>query len=179
MNDLETERLILRKFNEKDVDDLYEVLSNEKVARYSDFKRHTSKEYTIMEIETAIQDYGTYESCWAIEEKKSHKVIGYIKIDNASLKNKQCSLLWALGLKYWGLGYSEEMLKTMLNYLFKNHPFDIIIVKYYSDNAYSNPILDNVGMKRDAILRNRRINTLTNEKESLVVYSILKEEMAC
>lgn len=178
MDDLETDRLKLRKFRRKDVDDLYEVASNEKVARYSDFRIHTSKDDTIIEIETAIKEYGTYESCWAIEEKKLRKVIGYVRIDNASLKNRQCTIYWALGLKHWGLGYSEEMLKAMLKYLFENHPFDIIIVKYYSDNAYFNPILDRIGMKREAILRDRRINSITGEKDSLMVYSILREEMA-
>ena len=171
MDDLETERLKLRKFKRKDVNDLYEIASNEKVAQYSDFKIHTSKDDTIMEIETAIKEYGTYESCWAIEEKNLHKVIGYIRIDNASLKNEQCRICWVLGLDYWGLGYSKEVLTTMLKYLFENHPFDIIIVKYYSDNAYFNPILDSIGMKRDAVLRDRRVNTLTGKKDALIVYS--------
>lgn len=177
MSDLETERLLMRKFRREDVDDMYEVASDEKVAEYSDFSRHTSKDDTLMSIECAIRDYGTYESCWAIEEKESHKAIGYIRVLNASLKNKQCSLIWAIGQKYWGLGYSEEILKTMFKFLFEEHTFDIIIVKYYNDHAFSNYILENVGMKRDAILRDRRINSLTGKKEALVVYSILKEEM--
>lgn len=177
MKKLETKRLIMRKFEKEDVDDLYEVVSDEKVAQYSDFKAYESREDTLIGIESAIQDYDSYEACWAIEEKENHKVIGHIRIINASLKNKQCTLLWALGQKYWGLGYSEEILKVMLKYLFEEHPFDIIIVKYYSDNAFSNPILENAGMKRDAVLRYRRINDLTGKKDSLIIYSILKEEM--
>ena len=96
---------------------------------------------------------------------------------NTSLKNRQCTLLWALNQKYWGQGYSEEILKCIIKYLFEEHPFDIIVVNYYSDKAFLNPFLENVGMKRDAVLRDRRINSLTNKKESLVIYSILKAEM--
>lgn len=176
MEDLETQRLILRKFRRTDVDDLYKVTSNKKVAEHSDFNVHTSKDDTLFSIECAIEDYGSYESCWAIEKKESHTVIGFIRILNASLKNKQCAISWGLGEEYWKLGYSEEILNCLFNFLFNNHPFDIIIAKYYSNIASSNPILENVGMKRDAILRNRRINSITGNKESLIVYSILKEE---
>lgn len=177
MDDLETERLKLRKFKRKDLDDLYEITSNPKVAEYSDFTLHTSKIETLTNIECAIHDYGTYESCWAIEEKKTHKLIGYIQMFNASLKNRQCSITWALNQKYWGLGFSAEILKTMFTFLFSKNIFDIIIVKYYSKDVFSNPILESVGMKRDAVLRNRRINTLSDQKEQLVIYSILKNEM--
>lgn len=184
MKRLQTERLVLRKFREEDLDDMYEIASDEKVvktsffAEHSVFCSHTSKEDTLRVIESAINDYGTYESCWAIEEKESHKVLGHIRIDDASLKNKQCTLIWSLSRKYWGQGYAEEVLKAMFKYLFENHPFDIIVVKYYSNKFFSNPILDNAGMKKDAVLRNRRINSHTGEKESLVVYSILREELA-
>lgn len=177
MKRLDTPRLILRRFRVEDVDDEYEVVSDKKVAQYSDFNAYDSKKDTLRNIESAMQDYDTYDACWAIEEKQSNKVIGHIRMDNTSLKNRQCSLVWALGQKYWGLGYSEEILKVMLKYLFEEHPFDIIIVKYYSDNTFINPILENVGMKRDAVLRDRRINPLTGNKDSLVIYSILKDEM--
>lgn len=177
MKQLETERLVLRRFRKEDVDDLFEVTSNKKVAEASDFNVHETKEDTLIEIETAIQDYDTYDACWAIEEKADHKVIGYINMINVSLKNKQCTLFWALNQKYWKLGYSEEILKVLIKYLFEEHPFEIIIVKYYNDTHFDNHILENVGMKRDAILRYRRINSLTGEKDSLVIYSILKEEM--
>ena len=92
MKELETPNLVMRKFREDDVDDLFEVTSNKKVAEASDFNVHETKEDTLMEIETAIQDYDTYDACWAIEEKTAHKVIGYINMINVSLKNKQCTL---------------------------------------------------------------------------------------
>lgn len=184
MKRLNTERLVLRKFRKEDLDDMYEIASDESIvktsvfAEHSVFCSHTSKDHTLKVIESAMHDYGSYESCWAIEEKKTHKVIGHISIDDASLKNKQCTLIWSLANKYWGQGYAEEVLKTMFKYLFENHPFDIIIIKYYSNKIFSNPILENAGMTQDAVLRNRRINSITGEKESLIAYSILREELA-
>ena len=183
MKKLETERLILRKFRKKDLDDMYEIASDENVVEnsffteYSLFSSHTSKDDTLRVIESAMHDYGTYESCWAIEDKSKHKVVGHIRIDDASLKNKHCTLVWSISKNYCGEGYTEEVLKCMFKYLFENHPFDIIVVKYYSNKVFSNPILENAGMKQDAVLRNRRINSITGEKESLVVYSILREEI--
>ena len=117
---------------------MYEIASDETVVETSFLPEHSvfysnnSKEDTLRVIESAMNDYGTYESCWAIEEKESHKVVGHIRIDDASLKNKQCTLVWSLSPKRWGIGYVEEILKTMFKYLFESHPFDIIVVKYYS-----------------------------------------------
>lgn len=185
MKRLNTERLVLRKFRKEDLDDMYEIASDQDIietsifAEHSVFCSHTSKEDTLRVIKSAMHDYGTYESCWAIEEKKTHKVIGHIRIDDASLKNKQCTLVWSLSKNHCDQGYTEEVLKTMFKYLFENHPFDIIVIKYYSNKIFSNPILENAGMTRDAVLRNRRINSVTGEKESLIAYSILREEIAC
>lgn len=184
MKKLETEKLILRKFRRKDLNDMYEISSTEITniedsvfAENSVFYSHTSKEDTLRVIESAMHDYGTYESCWAVEEKSSHKVIGHIRIDDASLKNKQCTIVWSLSPKCWGIEYGKQMLTTMFKYLFESHPFDIIVIKYYSNKIFSNSILEDSGMKRDAVLRDRRINSLTGEKESLVIYSILREEL--
>lgn len=183
MKDLESERLILRKFKKEDVDDMYEIASDNKLAEHSFFAEHSvfcsldSKDDTLRVIESAIQDYGSYETCWAVEHKETHKVIGHIRIDDASLKNKQCTLIWSISEKYWGQGYATEMLKAVFKFLFEEHPFDIIVVKYYSNSVFSNNILEDAGMKKDAVLRDRRINSHTGKKESLIVYSILKEEM--
>lgn len=185
MKDLETQRLILRKFKKSDVNDMYKIASDNKIAENSFFAEHSvfcahkSKDDTLRVIESAIQDYGSYETCWAIEHKESGKVIGHIRIDDASLKNRQCTLVWSIAHNYWGKGYCTEMLKAVFKFLFENHPFDIIVVKYYSNTTFSNSFLDDIGMKRDAILRDRRINSKTGKKESLIVYSILKEEIAC
>ena len=37
-------------------------------------------------------------------------------------------------------------------------------------------MLENVGMKKEAVLRNRKINEKTGKSENLIVYSIMKNE---
>lgn len=176
MKDLESKNLIMRRFKLEDLDDQFEVVSNEDVAKMSDFHPE-EREETLLNIKSAIRDYDTYEACWAIEEKESNKVIGHIRIKHCSLESKTCTLLWAVGKNYWNKGYSEEALKEVIKFLFKEHPFEIIIVEYYSSNIYWQSILEKVGFKKDATLRRRKINPVTNEKEDLIIYSILKEEV--
>lgn len=177
MKELETSRLLLRKFKMSDARQVYEdIATDEKLEKFMDFQIHTSLQETEMIVESNIHDFDSYETIWAMEEKSSHKVIGYIKIANFSLKNKMCKLLWGTGSKWWDEGYTEEALKEVISYLFTEHPFEMISVEFYSDNVAWNDILEKVGMQRDACLRNRRINPTTGEFDDLVIYSILKQE---
>lgn len=177
MKDLESKNLIIRKFKVEDVNDQFNVVSNKEVAQYSDYKAYETLEETLVNIKSAIQDYDSYDACWAIEEKTSSTVIGHIRILGASLENKKCILMWSLGKEWWGLGYSEEVLKTVMNYLFNNHPIELISVEYYANNPHWAPILEKIGMKKDARLRRRKIDNTTGEYIDLLVYSILKEEL--
>ena len=55
---------------------------------------------------------------------------------------------------------------------------DIIVKKQYGQNfLLDDNILKNIGMRQEAILRNRKINNKTGKPENLIIFSITKEEM--
>ena len=74
----------------------------------------------------------------------------------------------------------EEALNAVLDYLFNQLDFNIVISKFYDSNKKLTEtkceMLENVGMKKDAVLRNRKINEKTGKSENLIVYSIMKNE---
>ena len=74
----------------------------------------------------------------------------------------------------------EEALEKVLDYLFKEKGFNIVVAKFYDSNDEVTKIksktLENVGMKKEAVLRNRKINEKTKKPENKIIYSILKEE---
>lgn len=72
MKTLETERLILRKFVEDDLDDLFEYAQSPNVGPNAGWAPHKTKEDSANILKMFIEE----DEVWAIVEKKSNKVIG-------------------------------------------------------------------------------------------------------
>lgn len=62
-----------------------------------------------------------------------------------------------------------------LNYLFSEGIY-MLEAKHSSQNPASGRVLEKVGMKRDAVLRSRRIDKKTLKRYDLVIYSITRNE---
>lgn len=182
MEDLETKRLYIRKFKVEDTEKIYANLRTIVNTEDDDNDVITKPigETDIM-INSSIKGYELGEFAWAIEEKQTKHVIGYIKVGEISLKNKICKLKFKVGKEWANKGLIEEAIEKVIQYLFNTKDFCTIVSKFYDGNEWikdtKTRILKNVGMKQEAILRNRKINAVTGKVENLIIFSILKEEM--
>ena len=177
MKKLETERLILRKFEIEDAEQAYNNWAGvKKIADMSDFKVHSSVNETREIIEMGLGDEEE-SATWAIELKETHELVGYIRIYEASTINKTCKTNWAIGYKWLGQGISNEAMKSVIEYLIMEKGYNVIVYEYYSNiDSICKPILEDIGMKREAVLKERKINSKTGEKLDKIIYSILKED---
>lgn len=127
-------------------------------------------------IKSAINEYYTDEPIWAVEDKLKKNLVGFIRVTNYSRKNKMCNITWAMSTKYWDNIFMKDALTQIFNFLFIKKNIELIECSYYETNNKTNIILDEIGMTREATLRDRRINEETHKKENFVIYSINKEE---
>lgn len=67
-------------------------------------------------------------------------------------------------------------MKRIINFLFTHEDFYLIEAKYNITNAASGKLLSKLGMKQDGVLRDRRIDKVTGERNDLAICSILKRE---
>lgn len=108
--DLITERCYIRNFSMEDVDDLYEVLSDEDVMIHieSTFDRERTKEF--------IQVAGMCEPplVYAVVWKLTGKVIGHVIFH--SYEETAYEIGWILNKEYWGKGVADELTKALINY---------------------------------------------------------------
>lgn len=182
MKDLETKNLKIRKFKMEDVEDVYHNLATiEELRNCSGYNIHKNIYETTAMISSFIKEYEIGEIALAIEEKSTSAVIGYIRALEISLSDKRCDINFGIALSKTDTGFLEEALNAVLNYLFMEMDFNIIISKFYDSNSkitkIRSKILENVGMKKEAVLRNRKINEKTGNSENLIVYSIMKNEI--
>lgn len=170
MKNFKTNDVVIRKFKMSDAEQMYSNLLEDKSENL------TTKDEIQRIIKSAIIEFYTEEPIWAVEEKKTNTIIGTIKVKSYSEKNKFCNLSWKMYNKSSNINLMQQALNKVMNYLFLKRNVELIESSYYEQNALTGQVLDNIGMTKEAVLRNRRLNTATNKKENFVIYSINAEE---
>lgn len=175
---LESDRLTLRKFKIEDADGMYNNwASDAECCKYLSWNVHKDIEETTSIIESWIKGYenGCYN--WIVELKDTHEAIGSISVISANEKHSTAELGYCYGSKYWGNGYATEALRTVIEYLLNECNFYLIEARHISGNSASGRVMEKAGMHKDAVLRDRRINKYTGERNDSIIYSIIKDEL--
>ena len=181
MEQLETDRYILRKPNENDAEEIYERWGTDKenMAQYKEHKLYRNVIEAKALINSILKENEDGIIFWIIEDKESQDIIGYIKLSTGTIKDKKRELTFYFLKGHREDGTPEEVLKTVIDYIFSKEKYETIITKFYDRNERNTKlvhnILVNVGMSREGILRNRLIND-AGKKIDKYIYSILKEE---
>lgn len=181
MEQLETDRYILRKPNENDAEEIYERWGTDKenMAQYKEHKLYRNVIEAKALINSILKENEDEIIFWIIEDKESQDIIGYIKLPIGIIKDKKRELTFYFLKGHREDGTPEEVLKTVIDYIFSKEKYETVITKFYDrnerDTKLVHNILTNVGMSREGILRNRLIND-EGKKIDNYIYSILKEE---
>lgn len=181
MEQLETDRYILRKPNENDAEEIYERWGTDKenMAQYKEHKLYRNVIEAKALINSILKENEDGIIFWIIEDKESQDIIGYIKLPTGTIKDKKRELTFYFLKGHREDGTPEEVLKTVIDYIFSKEKYETVITKFYDrnerDTKLLHNILTNVGMSREGILRNRLIND-EGRKIDKYIYSILKEE---
>ncbi|WP_294578073.1 GNAT family N-acetyltransferase [uncultured Thomasclavelia sp.] len=144
---LETKRFILRKFNNDDLNDLHEILSDEIVNAYLPWFVSKTLEDTKQFMKERI--YHEYQQdvayFYAIEAKDTHKVIGYVDITDIDLKEKCGDLGYGINRLYWNQGIASEVSQVLLQQL-KEDGFAFITATCDQNNIGSGRVMQKCGM---------------------------------
>ena len=183
-----TNNVIVRRFEMKDVKQAYQNLSEENNVIDSDkdsgkldnVKNESIKfkgiENTKVIIKSAINEFYTDEPIWAVEDKKNKNLVGGIRVSNYSPKNRMCNISWRMSYKYCNDKFMKEALIQIFKFLFTKKSIELVECSFFEQSQRNSLILEEIGMKKEARLRDRRINEKTNKKENFVIYSINKQE---
>lgn len=117
---LETKRLIIRNFSQKDLDALVPILGNDKVMRFSlkgPLKTREDVQAYLKWILDHDEKYGY--SLFAILEKHSQQLIGFAGFMCQTIDEEQRTELgYRLHPDYWGQGIALEATSALADYAF-------------------------------------------------------------
>lgn len=173
---IETNRLILRKFREKDVEDVYEYASNENVTKYLPWKKHKNLKVTTDYINLVLSNYlqGQLPAPWAIVFREIDKVIGTIEFVKIDSTNNFSEIGYVLSEDYWGRGITVEAVLAILRIGFNDLKFNRIQARCLEDNVQSSKVMNKIGMSYEGILRKHSL--VKGDYKDIRMYSILRDE---
>lgn len=160
---LETERLILRHFNQNDLEDFYEYAKVEGVGEMAGWRHHQSIEESQQILERFINDKD--EETFAIVWKENGKVIGSISIDAQDYDEMapgkiQRTIGYVLNKDYWGRGIMPEAVRQILRYAFEELDTDTVLVAHFTHNKQSQRVIEKIGFTyfRDVKIHSNALN---------------------
>lgn len=174
--DIKTGRLLLRKFKTSDAEEIFATwTSDERVAKYTSWYAHETSEDTKAYVEYMVSKNELSDYNWVIE--LDHKIIESIGVCYSDDYLEIAGIAYALGYEYWGKGYITEAANAVIRFLFHDVNYRKVIAGCDSENVGSSKVMEKVGMKREAILREqikRKDGTWGDDFQ----YGILKREFA-
>ena len=180
---IETERLILRPFTEKDAEDVFEYLHEPLVNCFACMKLNAIEEAKA-EVEKRTKETEYY---FAIALKDTGKVVGEIyaypethapEEENTVLDT--FSPCWMLNKEYHGNGYAYEAAHAFFEYLFSQKGARRIYTFTEDYNLSCQHICEKLGMRREGMFI--EFVSFVNDSEgkpiyeNTIQYAILKKE---
>lgn len=144
---IETNRLMIRKFQAKDWKDLAEILTDENVVYYEPYNV-----FTVEQCKTEAENFSHSDSFYAVVEKNQNKVIGKLYFNDEGNYGTY-ELGYTFNASYQGLGYAKESSAALMKYAFENMGVRKIIAYADVANEKSWRLLKTLGMKREGILK--------------------------
>jgi [ribosomal protein S5]-alanine N-acetyltransferase len=145
MESIVSDRLIIRRFDEDDWQDLYEYLSDEEVVKFEPYDVYSKDQ---AQDEALSRAYN--EAFYAVCLKESGKLIGNLYLGKGNFDT------WELGYvfnrKYQGRGYATESARSLLDYAFTKLGARRIIAMCSTKNTPSWKLLERLNMRREGML---------------------------
>lgn len=173
---IESERLVLRRFRVSDVREAYTVwLSDQRVSLFMRWQAHKDIEETRDLIEAWISQYSNpafYQ--WAITLKETGGLIGAIGLVTINEYDECADVGYCLGQRYWGGGYMTEALSAVLCFAFSQVGFNRLEAYHSVDNPGSGRVMEKAGMHYEGLARQKYRSN--RGFEDVRMYAVLKDD---
>lgn len=173
---LETERLLLRRFQAQDAQAMFDNwASNPNVTKYLTWQPHESVQATQTLVCDWVESYASPDFYqWAIELKTLGQPIGSISVVRIEEKVDECEIGYCIGEQWWGKGLTTEAFKRVIEFLFEEVGANRISAKHDTENIGSGKVMQKSGLTYEGTHRRAGCNC-TNRRCDLAVYASIKE----
>ena len=145
---IETRRLILRPWQETDLEDFFEYASVPGVGEMAGWNHHESRDFTRTILDAFIRNKKTL----ALVRKDSGKVIGSLGLeemrpDPVAGERYGREIGYVLSKDHWGRGLMPEAVKAVCDYGFRVLNWDYITCGHFVHNDRSRRVIEKCGFR--------------------------------
>lgn len=152
---LETERLILRDYHDKDFNDYYRLKSDTRTMYYLQDIQLFTEEEACEDFRMVLNDMKKSDREFYflhIELKDLHEQVGSVgyTVMNDTPVGKLVHVGYFIYPKFWGNGYTTEALKRVLEFAFLENNVYRISTGCLAENAASERVMQKCGLTKEA-----------------------------
>ena len=151
--ELETNRLILRKIVDDDAEMLYKNIYN----NFEYFKYYYQLPFKdFEEYKTLVEKYKEWYANgnhfrWGIVLKETNEMIGLVQLHTKDSLNNNCKIGYIIGYNYNKKGYAKEAVKAVIDFGFSKLNFHRIEANIVVENTNSIKLAESLGMHFESI----------------------------
>lgn len=151
MEILQTQRMILRPYQEGDLEDFYKIGKNPNIGPSAGWRPHENEEESLRILKRFIVEM----EVWAIVDRDTSRVIGSIGLHSDRRRdNSDAKMLgFVIDEEYWGRGIATEAAKRIISHAFQDLNVDILTVCHYHFNDGSRRVIEKCGFHYEGTLR--------------------------
>ncbi len=174
--EIQTDRLILRKFKHSDITPAYSNWCNDdRVTKYLTWPTHANISVTENIINDWIKSYERDDFyLWAIVLKEIDEPIGTISIVSINEKINSVDIGYSIGFKWWNKGIVSQAFSAIIPFMFEEMNVNRISANHDVNNPASGNVMLKCGLKYEGILRQSAYNN--QGIVDTAYYSILSSE---
>jgi ribosomal-protein-alanine N-acetyltransferase len=168
--EIETDRLLLRKFKKEDASDILEYGSCEQTQEHIMWEGVKALDEAV---ENIVNYYWSRPGIFAIELKENGKCVGCIDL-RLEPEHEKTTFGFILNHNYWNKGYMSEVLSTILEFCFDKLDLNRVEACYFVGNEGSGKVMKKCGMKQEGIrVKSEKVKGVFRD---VVNYGMTKED---
>ena len=176
MKHIQTERLLLRDFEEHDWQAVHNYAVDPEVVRYMEWGPNTEEETRNFIMRKIANQKEKPRSSYslAIILRDKDTLIGGCKVHTSNIRNREGEIGYCLNRFYWNQGYATETSQALLGFGFKELNLHRIWATCDTENPSSERVLEKIDMKREGLLRKHKF--VKGIWRDSYLYAILEQE---
>ncbi|MBP1909974.1 GNAT family N-acetyltransferase [Methanolobus bombayensis] len=146
---LETDRLIIQRYTEDDLEDLHQFFNNKENTSLTDMPSHMSLEETKAFLQMLLKSYETEEpiAALAICLKEDGKVIGSCGFAAVEFSD-DTQIYYVLDTEFRNNGYATEAMEKLVEYMILVLDIERICIYCHPENVASMDLARRIGMEQ-------------------------------
>ena len=143
---LETERIILRRWQDSDAEALFKYASDPDVGPRAGWPPHQSVEESLEIIRSVFGG----ETMWAVILKETDEPIGCVgyltpEMSNMPIGEHDCEVGYWMAKPYWNQGICSEAMSLVIDYCINEKGYNTLWGTHFIDNPASGRVMEKCG----------------------------------